>query len=776
MTDVATSAPASGGEYRVVPLSALSLRHGFNPRTTRDPERFAQTGRSVRESGVLHPILVTPDSSDDTYVVVAGEGRYLAAAEAGLLQVPVIVGEVDERTRGLELAMAENLGRENLDVVAEARGFAGLKQAGWSKKGIAEFFGVSQKRVTERLQILELPDELHPLIARGEIPPSAINLAKIHRGLPQIVTARVARTPAQPWTEPLTWQEVVADPVGALTTDYEGEDVCLPDDVYDAGDSYPIPRFTLSEKATKDLQALCKLLGVEPEQITVRFGREAIEQALPLNAAHPTRDGWHHIIVGQDVADQLAGDCVAAGLKQARADARHRKEGARSGMPEGSEPTGQQGDAMPSEEAIREQHRAERAEREERQRAAVAHNAELDRARAGTRAAHRQAITRKGYPAMSHERRIALANEIDATWADIDAQGRQATAAERTHIESLLSEIKADQASDRKKAMRRDTDSINRLFDGGTKSMSDRTFRPGDGSGNAYVDTLTDGPGDQFIKSKGCQEVADPQHRPQRWSTGAVELSFSGAGFGTKGTLLEGAGSPGAGSGGGWLPIPQVVPVQVTTLYAPLTVEAAFASATADGNTVRYMVEGLGGTIGSGVTNAAAGVAEGGVKPESTLSMSTLDEPVKKIATVVALSDEMAASHLTVECQWKRAGPARGTQPCVGRRPQRPARAQYAVRNLVMPHRGGTMVLDRLLAVLRRRGRDEHRDGSSGSNTRDDGSDGYEDGQTRPDDVMTSLPRDDDRSGLPGGAASSSSGGSGCSAGGSEGDNPNPEY
>jgi ParB/RepB/Spo0J family partition protein len=381
MTDVATSAPASAGEYRVVSLSALSLRQGFNPRTTRDPERFAQTVRSVRESGVLHPILVTPDSSDDTYVVVAGEGRYLAATEAGLLQVPVIVGEVDERTRGLELAMAENLAREDLDIVAEARGFAGLKQAGWSKKGIAEFFGVSQKRVTERLQILELPDELHPLIASGEIPPSAVRalvtLAKIHRGLPQIVTARVAGTPAQPWAEPLTWQEVVADPVGALTADYEGEDVCLPDDVYDAGDSYPIPRFTLSEKATKDLQALCKLLGVEPEQITVRFGREAIEQALALNAAHPTQDGWHHIIVGQDVADQLAGDCVAAALKQARADARHSKERARSGMPEGSEPTGQQGDAMPSEEAMLEQRRAERVEREERQRAAVAHNAEL---------------------------------------------------------------------------------------------------------------------------------------------------------------------------------------------------------------------------------------------------------------------------------------------------------------------------------------------------------------------------------------------------------------
>jgi HK97 family phage major capsid protein len=101
-----------------------------------------------------------------------------------------------------------------------------------------------------------------------------------------------------------------------------------------------------------------------------------------------------------------------------------------------------------------------------------------------------------------------------------------------------------------------------------------------------------------------------------------------------KGTLLEGSGAPGSGTGGGWLPVPQVVPGIVDKLFQPLTVESLLSSGQATGNTVRYAVEGT-------ATSGAAGVAEGGVKPESTLAFSTLDEPIKKIATSVTISDEL---------------------------------------------------------------------------------------------------------------------------------------
>jgi HK97 family phage major capsid protein len=105
-------------------------------------------------------------------------------------------------------------------------------------------------------------------------------------------------------------------------------------------------------------------------------------------------------------------------------------------------------------------------------------------------------------------------------------------------------------------------------------------------------------------------------------------------GYGTKGTLLEGSGSPGSGTGGGWLPVPQEAPGLVQKLFQPLKLESLLGSGVATGNTVRYAVEGT-------ATSAAAGVAEGGLKPESTLAFSTLDEPIKKIATTVTISDEL---------------------------------------------------------------------------------------------------------------------------------------
>jgi HK97 family phage major capsid protein len=101
-----------------------------------------------------------------------------------------------------------------------------------------------------------------------------------------------------------------------------------------------------------------------------------------------------------------------------------------------------------------------------------------------------------------------------------------------------------------------------------------------------------------------------------------------------KGTLLEGSGSPGSGTGGGLLGAPLVVPGVVDKLFQPLTFESLLLAGQATGNTVRYAVEGT-------ALSGAAGVAEGGTKPESTLAFSTLDEPVKKIATSIGISDEL---------------------------------------------------------------------------------------------------------------------------------------
>lgn len=146
--------------------------------------------------------------------------------------------------------------------------------------------------------------------------------------------------------------------------------------------------------------------------------------------------------------------------------------------------------------------------------------------------------------------------------------------------------------------------------------------------------------GEQFVESKGYKDAIARAKAaggiPQDFSTGAIPLEgFNGIpGIEGKGTLLEGASAPGAGSGGGLLPAPQVVPGVVETQFQRLTVADLIPQATTNTNTVRYMVEGT-------ATSGAAGVAEGDAKPESTLGIGTTDEPVKKIATSLTVSDEM---------------------------------------------------------------------------------------------------------------------------------------
>lgn len=366
------------GEVRIVALSRISPGPEFNPRTGRDPERFAQLVASVKADGVLQPLLVTPEPEGDGLRLVAGEGRWLAAGEAGQLEVPVHIVDVDARTGGLELAMAENLARQDLDPVQEANGYERLRQAGLTKKGISERLGVAPRRVTERLELLKLPEELHPQIASGQVPPAAVKplvaLERIQPGLAACAVARINATPPNAWSAPLTWADLVSDPIGVLVSDANGPGTELPGGVFDLADNVPVDRFSLSDQARGQLDELCGLIGMDPAQFEVRFGREAHERASALKAAHATKDGWHHLLVGQDLADELAADYIAACLTNQRDMAeRLAAQEAGSGDDVGA---GDQA-AAPSQEQVKEQRRAERAEQDRARAEAVAHNAAL---------------------------------------------------------------------------------------------------------------------------------------------------------------------------------------------------------------------------------------------------------------------------------------------------------------------------------------------------------------------------------------------------------------
>jgi ParB/RepB/Spo0J family partition protein len=369
-----TQTIASAGEARTVSVADIHVQEQFNPRGEFERAALDRLTASIAQHGVLQPLLVAPNG-DDGYRLIAGHRRLSASQEAGLAEVPVIVRETDSDTGGLDLALIENIAREDLDPVEEARAFQRLIDGGLTRRGVAERLSVAQRRVTERLQILEVPEELHPKIASGEVPPGAIKalaqLAKIHPGLPAVAVAHVEHEPdAYGWEAPTTWADVADDPIGVVASVHSDERA-LPDGVYEGGASYVLERFSLSEKAARELAKYVELTGADPEALHVRFDRDELDQAEALGACHRSKAGYSALIVGQEVADQLAGDCISRHLK---AERKHRRElekrnGDAGAVAQAGEPA--------SEEEQKEARRREREAEQEARRQANAYNHEL---------------------------------------------------------------------------------------------------------------------------------------------------------------------------------------------------------------------------------------------------------------------------------------------------------------------------------------------------------------------------------------------------------------
>ena len=203
---------------------------------------------------------------------------------------------------------------------------------------------------------------------------------------------------------------------------------------------------------------------------------------------------------------------------------------------------------------------------------------------------------------------------MQGIWDSADRAGRDLTMSERTEVTEMLEQIKSQKAIEQ----------LGRDLGAGMPE-----FVRGDGSPFGAAVGAHASPGEAFVASKGYKAIKNSSARGQQWTSGMVDVGLS-----MKGTLLEGAGSPGSGSGGGWLPVPQVVPGVVDKLFQPLKLENLLLSGVATGNQVRYAVEGT-------ATSAAAGVAEAGNKPESTLGYGVADEPIKKVATTVQIADEL---------------------------------------------------------------------------------------------------------------------------------------
>ena len=138
------------------------------PRKRVDAEGVAGLAESVRAQGVIQPIVVRP-AGDGGYELIAGERRWRAAKAAGLPTVPALVRETDDRD-SLLLALVENVAREDLSPVEEARAYAVLQdEFGLTLGDIAERVGHSKPSVSNRLRLLDLPDDVLALVERGAL-------------------------------------------------------------------------------------------------------------------------------------------------------------------------------------------------------------------------------------------------------------------------------------------------------------------------------------------------------------------------------------------------------------------------------------------------------------------------------------------------------------------------------------------------------------------------------------------------------------------------------
>ena len=161
----------------------------YQPRVHFDEEKLLELANSIRKNGIIQPIAVREDKVDPgRYEIVAGERRWLAAQKAGLHDVPIVILDLDDH-EALEVAIVENIQRDDLNVIEEAKGYKRLSEEfGYDHEKIAKFMSKSRSHISNTLRLLTLPKDVIGLIEEGNLTagqarpliglPSATNIAE----------------------------------------------------------------------------------------------------------------------------------------------------------------------------------------------------------------------------------------------------------------------------------------------------------------------------------------------------------------------------------------------------------------------------------------------------------------------------------------------------------------------------------------------------------------------------------------------------------------------
>ena len=145
-------------------------RNTYQPRLHFDEVKLEELSNSIKKNGIIQPIAVRPDKNNsERYEIVAGERRWLAAQKAGLHEVPIVILDLDDN-EALEISIVENIQRDDLNVIEEAKGYKRLAdEFEYDHEKIARFMSKSRSHISNTLRLLTLPEVVISMIEEGNL-------------------------------------------------------------------------------------------------------------------------------------------------------------------------------------------------------------------------------------------------------------------------------------------------------------------------------------------------------------------------------------------------------------------------------------------------------------------------------------------------------------------------------------------------------------------------------------------------------------------------------
>jgi ParB family chromosome partitioning protein len=256
---------------RLVPIEFVG-RNPRNPRRYFDESELQDLASSIRQHGIVQPVVVRT-TADNRYEIIAGERRWRAAQLAGLIEIPVIIRDVDDRT-ALEIAIVENVQRSDLNPLEEAMGYELLiADHGYTQNDLGEIIGKSRSHVANSLRLLKLPEPVRDMLASGTLSagharaliptsdPIALAKAVVAKGMSVRDAERLAQNDIKAQADPNHGQAVPKDVKDADTlalertlSDVLGLDVTVNHKGSGGG------QLRISYKTLEQLEEICRLL------------------------------------------------------------------------------------------------------------------------------------------------------------------------------------------------------------------------------------------------------------------------------------------------------------------------------------------------------------------------------------------------------------------------------------------------------------------------------------------------------------------------------------